>query len=234
MIWRLLRLLYRIALNVDTESKAISRQVMNALRNSPDKKILDVGCGFGRNISMLTKLGLDVTGVEVNPDIVKVNRLAGFNCYSTKEFEASTERYGLILMSHVVEHFSPADLVTFIDSYLDRLHPGGYLLIATPLSSSNFYDDFDHVRPYQPIGLLMVFGGENAQVQYYARTKLELCDVWFRRGPWRGNHFRARYIRSPATRLLQVSDFIAALAFRGSFGLIGRTDGWVGLFRKVA
>ena len=196
-------------------------------------KILDVGCGFGRNMHMMMKLGLDVTGVDVNPEIVKANRLAGLKCYSTDEFKTSDEDYGLILMSHVIEHFSPAELINFMDDYLDRLRPGGYLLIATPLASSNFYDDFDHIRPYQPMGLLMVFGSDNAQVQFYARNKLELRDIWFRRGHFRLNSFRARYIFSPTTRILQIMEFCGALAFRVSGGLIGRTDGWVGLFRKV-
>ncbi len=229
----LLRRLYRTVVNSNAEANAISRFVLHALRNSSDHKILDVGCGYGRNLRMLMKLGLDVTGVDRNQEIVKANRLAGLKCYSREELDAFEGDYGLILMSHVIEHFSPVELINFIDDYLDRLRPGGYLLIATPLASSNFYDDFDHIRPYQPTGLLMVFGSDNAQVQYYARNKLELLDIWFRRGHFRFNYVRARYIFSPKTRILQIIEFFGALAFRASGGLIGRTDGWVGLFRKV-
>jgi SAM-dependent methyltransferase len=228
-----IRSLYRAAVKSDEEVNAISRLVLHAMRNSSDRKILDVGCGYGRNMRMLMKLGLDVTGVDLNQEIVKANRLAGLKCYSREEFDASEGDYGLILMSHVIEHFSPAELINFIDDYLDRLRPGGHLLIATPLASSNFYDDFDHIRPYQPTGLLMVFGSDNAQVQYYARNKLELLDIWFRRGYFRFNYVRARYILSPKTRMLQIIEFFGALAFRVSGGLIGRTDGWVGLFRKI-
>lgn len=197
-------------------------------------RALDVGCGYGRNMKLLRSLGFDVLGVDVNEKIVDSNRSAGFSCVTVTELARNTEKFDLLLMAHVIEHLSPAELVIFLDGYLDRLRPGGHLIIATPLASSNFYDDFDHIRPYQPMGLLMVFGSDNAQVQYYARNKLELRDIWFRRGPFRCNFFRARYIFSPTTRFLQLIDFCGALAFRASGGLIGRTDGWVGLFRKVS
>jgi len=61
-------------------------------------------------------------------------------------------------MSHIIEHFAPHDLLPFIDSYLHRLQPGGRLIICTPLLTKNFYNDFDHVKPYQPVGIGMVFG----------------------------------------------------------------------------
>jgi predicted SAM-dependent methyltransferase len=65
-------------------------------------------------------------------------------------------------MSHVIEHFSPKDLIPFLDDYLDRLKVGGRLVIAIPLLTPYFYDDFDHVKPYHPMGILMVFCADRA------------------------------------------------------------------------
>jgi hypothetical protein len=178
-------------------------------------------------------MGFAATGVDINAAIVQHNRDAGLNCITVEEFERTADQYDVILMSHVIEHFAPKELVEFMDAYLDRLKAGGQLVIATPLISSNFYDDFDHVRPYQPIGLLMVFGPDQAQVQYYARNRLALRDVWFRRSPWRGSYRRARYINGPMSRVLQCFEFLAALGFRASGGLLGRADGWVGRFEKL-
>lgn len=125
-------------------------------------------------------------------------------------------------------------LKEFMDDYLDRLKVGGHLIIATPLMSDYFYDDFDHVKPYQPTGILMVFGGNNAQVQYYARNKLELKDVWFRKSFFRFSHVRSKYIRSAiAGRLLQVFHLCSATLSYLSRGRFGKTDGWIGVFEKV-
>jgi hypothetical protein len=146
--------------------------------------------------------------------------------------DANGGRFDLILMSHVIEHFSPSDLKDFIDGYLDFLVPNGYLVIATPLMSDYFYDDFDHVKPYQPTGILQVFGNDKAQIQYYAKNKLELRDLWFRKGQYRLSFFSANYIKSRKTRLLQAFTFASAFLFLISFGLIGKKDGWVGVFQK--
>lgn len=196
-------------------------------------RVVDVGCGYGSNLRALVSRGYDAVGVEINPVIVKANVIAGLPCLSVEEFSRSPDTYDVVLMSHIIEHLPPHELLTFIDGYLDRLRVGGQLVIATPLLSSNFYDDFDHVRPYQPMGLQMAFGPGEAQIQYYSRNKLLLRDVWFRRSPWRVRYHRARYVFGPTTRFLQAIDLACALLWRLSGGLLGRTDGWVGRFEKT-
>jgi SAM-dependent methyltransferase len=231
---RYLKQAYVSLLASNGEQRHVLGFVERALKEKSGRfKVLDVGCGYGRNLKVLRARGIDAVGVDINEEIVSANRAIGLASQTVDQFKQDTASYGVILMSHVVEHFAPADLLRFVDGYLDRLEAGGGLVIATPLLSNNFYDDFDHVRPYQPMGFQMVFGGQGAQVQYYARNRLVLRDVWFRRSPWRINYHRSRYVFGPVTRLLQALDGAAAAIFRMSFGLLGRTDGWVGWFEKI-
>lgn len=198
-----------------------------------DARILDVGCGYGRYLKLLTDKGLNVVGVEENESIVKHNQSAGLNCVTVKEFTETDDQFDLIIMSHIIEHFPPCELKDFLDSYLDRLKVGGNLIIATPLMSSYFYDDFDHIKPYQPVGIMMVFGEGDAQVQYYARNKLELKDIWFRKSFYRLSYIRGKYISGNfVSRVLQFFHFCSALISCLSRGSIGKVDGWVGVFEK--
>lgn len=225
---------YRAVVANDREARTVQAFIRTAYPGEAKlTRVLDVGCGYGRHLQELSGRGFSAIGVDANPELVRANRKAGFDCLTVEEFSRTQDLYDVLLMSHVIEHFTPKDLVPFLDGYLDRLKVGGRLIIATPLLTRLFYDDFDHVKPYHPIGLLMVFGEGQAQVQYYSRNKLRLEDVWIRRGHWRFAHRRARYINSYVTRLMQIAEFSSALAFRLSGGLIGQADGWVGMFQKV-
>jgi SAM-dependent methyltransferase len=218
--------------NLDGETQQLTRLVLAACA-AAGGRVLDVGCGYGRLLSLLHAAGVEATGVEINPQIAATVRSAGLRCMTAEEFNASQEQYDVVLMSHVIEHFAPAELLSFMDAYLDRLKPGGRLVIATPLMSDYFYDDFDHIRPYQPAGIQMVFGEGAAQVQYYSRNKLALRDLWFRRSPKRISYARARYVPTRAYWILFALDLLASGAFLLSARLFGTTNGWVGVFEKT-
>jgi SAM-dependent methyltransferase len=221
---------YQKVIFSDNEEKKLLAFVAKFAK--PQAKILDLGCGYGRYLRALSNQGYEVVGVELNQQIVQANRQAGLNCVSVDEFQTSTTTYDLIICSHVIEHFNPADLVTLLDAYLTRLEKKGYIIIATPLYSHYFFDDFDHVKPYHPLGLEMVFGANAAQVQYYSENKMQLQDIWFRRSPFVSTFQRSKFIRSPLTRVLQVYDLIMSLLHKVSGGLIGQKDGWVGVYQK--
>ncbi|MCS5707697.1 class I SAM-dependent methyltransferase [Candidatus Berkiella cookevillensis] len=200
---------------------------------SKQHKILDVGCGYGRFLKPLMQKGYQITGVEKNSTIVKANTKDGLKCYDFEVFDKQDEKYNLIILSHIIEHFSPLDLVSFLDYYLNRLTENGYLLIATPLLSNYFHDDFDHVKPYLPTGILMVYGENNAQVQYYSKHKLKLVDLKFRVSPMALRNFSSMYIKTKYTHMIQAIN----LAFVGVYLLtckfVGKRDGWIGVFQKT-
>ncbi|MFL6257143.1 MAG: methyltransferase domain-containing protein [Pyrinomonadaceae bacterium] len=48
--------------------------VARALALSPDRRILDVGCGSGWLSEYFARLGYDVTGIDISPDLIEVAR----------------------------------------------------------------------------------------------------------------------------------------------------------------
>jgi SAM-dependent methyltransferase len=219
-----------------TEEFHLTRFLRRA-REQGARTILDVGCGYGRYLGLAQQAGLVPTGVDVNPTHREHVKRLGLSCYSPEEAQALDARWDAMLMAHVIEHFSPAELLKLLDSYLDRLSERGFLVIATPTDWPRFLADFDHVRAYYPESLLQVFGDGASQLQYHARNRLALLDVGVRKhagiprdaslGEWRAQGIAAR-----SFDMLRVG--LARTAFVLTRGLAGGvTSGWVGLFQKV-
>jgi len=194
------------------------------------KSILDVGCGYGRNLKPAAQRGHDVTGVEVNRQIVDTLAGDGYTVYHPDDLP--DRRYDMIIMAHIIEHFAPEALFELMNHYLDYLKDGGHLYIATPLLHPYFYVDFDHVRPYHPRGVQMVFDGTGAQVQYYGRHRLELVDVKFRRVP-RSIQYSAPQLLGRRAPAVTAYNLASGLAYHASGGLISRISGWMGVWQKV-
>jgi len=201
------------------------------LQRSPE--VLDVGTGYGDMLELLNEEKFKTTGVEINSMMVNYCRGKGLNCLTPKEFEETSTIYDIIIMSQVIEHFSPSSLFQFIDGYLDRLHMEGFLLIATPLMSPNFYDDFDHVRPYTPQAIYQAFVAEKPKIKYISRNRLKTFKIQRGKSRLRPSESHALYLMQHPL-IAKCEDRVASLLFRVSGGVIGRTDTWFGLFRKKA
>ncbi|MGB0863133.1 MAG: class I SAM-dependent methyltransferase, partial [Saprospiraceae bacterium] len=79
------------------------------------KKVLDLGCGQGRDAIALAKLGFDVTGIDISKvGIDQMNVIATSNNLSLKGFIADIflfddfEKYDIVLLNSMF-HFSKND-----------------------------------------------------------------------------------------------------------------------------
>lgn len=107
------------------------------------------------------------------------------------------------------------------------------MIVATPLLWKGFYWDFDHIKPYHPIGFNMVFGKDNAQVQYYGSVQLELKDIWFRKIPHQVHFCRGIYVKCWGSYVCYLVNLLYSLLYKVSFGCIGVTNGWLAVYSKM-
>jgi len=72
----------------------------------PDSKALDIGCGNGKFILSMNKLGWEMKGIDFNCNAVETCQKAGLNVYlgdlSSVSFEDNS--FDLISVRHVIEH----------------------------------------------------------------------------------------------------------------------------------
>lgn len=201
---------------------------------SRESKVLEVGCGKCSKTRLLKKIGFkSILGVEKNSELVLSAVENGFHVVDVNTFEKDYchEEYDLLILSHIIEHFSFENMISFVNGYLKCIKPGGIILIATPVLHNHFWLDLDHIKPYYPHGIKNFFGSSDEQVQFLSPYKLKLKDIRFRRGPFK--------IKLSRSLLLKKNDipplffnFMSAILFKFSKGIIGHTTGWVGLYKK--
>lgn len=243
MVLSIKKFLHNIASEIDKllicrdREKQLVKFVIDA-KLPTDARILDVGCGYGKNMRLLKRYTpyINLEGVDINPDMVAKNREQGLDCFTVEKFRSMEDDNMMLcdgmLFSHVIEHFQPEALKEFIEYYLGFLKPGGVVIISTPLMWKGFYWDFDHIKPYHPVGLNMVFGNNDAQVQYYSNVNLKLKDIWFGRIPYITHYHRGLYVKSLTSWWWRIVNWCYAILFKISFGIIGFYQNWMAVYIK--
>jgi O-antigen chain-terminating methyltransferase len=120
------------------------------------RNVLDLGCGRGEFVDLLSEKGVKVMGVDSSRDMVDFCRDRGLSVVLSDIFDylggLDDESVDGIFASQVIEHFGPEDALRLIRLCRKKLMSGGVIVFETvnpncPEALSNFYLDPSHVRP---------------------------------------------------------------------------------------
>lgn len=127
------------------------------------REILDLGCGRGEALEVLSARGIPCSGVDSNVEMVDRCREKGFKAEVGDLFSAlegrSEASLGGIVSFHVIEHLPAAGLDRLARLAWRALAPGGVLVLETPnpmsmvVGASRFWIDPTHKRPVHPESL---------------------------------------------------------------------------------
>jgi 2-polyprenyl-3-methyl-5-hydroxy-6-metoxy-1,4-benzoquinol methylase len=129
--------------------------------------VIDVGCGRGEFLQLLTELGVTASGVEIDADLVDQARAAGFTAalgdgvaHIAAQPDASL---GGIVLLQVIEHLTPQAAADLVAIARHKLRPGGMIVVETVNPQSlytfahSFYLDPTHANPVHPAYLKFLF-----------------------------------------------------------------------------
>jgi SAM-dependent methyltransferase len=150
--------------------------VAEASANRPDLLALDLGCGRGEFLDLLTSAGLRCEGIDSNSEMIRLCRESGFiaKVFDALEYLQSlpSESRACISMIHTAEHFPFDYLHALVREAHRTLVSHGILIIETPnpenflMGGCDFYIDPTHTRPIPPSQLQFVLEYEG-----FSRTK---------------------------------------------------------------
>ena len=123
-------------------------------------EVLDLGCGRGEALEVLSAHGISCSGVDSNVEMVSRCREKGFQAEVGDLFSAlggrSEGSLGGVVSFHVIEHLPAAELERLSRLAWRVLEPGGVLVLETPnpvsmvVGASRFWIDPTHKRPVHP------------------------------------------------------------------------------------
>ena len=122
--------------------------------------VLDIGCGRGEFIDLLTAHGVPARGIDLNHEMAELCRARGLNVTEADAVGYLTSlpdgSLGGIFAAQVVEHLEPAYLLRLLDLAFEKLQPGGTLVLETlnPACWTAFFEsyirDITHRWPLHP------------------------------------------------------------------------------------
>ncbi len=126
----------------------------------PGFPVLDIGCGRGEWLQLLSDRGLAARGVDSNPTFAAQIRALGLEVVEGDAIEYLTaapgDSVGAVTAFHIVEHLEINALLALIREAYRVVRPGGVVVFETPnpenlvVGSCSFYHDPTHRRPIPP------------------------------------------------------------------------------------
>jgi SAM-dependent methyltransferase len=170
------------ARDAEIQAKFLFKQLAFAIKIAElnkfkDKKILEIGSGFGTLAKLLSEAGFkNYRGIEVDKDMAEfTNRNIG-NCFQNitlEEFAQNTEeKFDLIFSFEVLEHLP--DPLAGIGSIKKLLNEGGVFIGTSPFPfKKNVLADRTHLFVLHPLNWQKLFLRKNfRQVQIFPMSHL--------------------------------------------------------------
>jgi len=146
--------------------------------------VLDLGCGRGELLDLLTSRGVVAYGVDTSAEHVRRCRERGLDVRAEdarSHLASLPERsLGAVTAIQLVEHLGIGQLVEIVELAARALRPGGLLVLETQnpenvvVGASDFYLDPTHERPLPPalLGFLVAARGfGEVEVRRFARAE---------------------------------------------------------------
>lgn len=158
---------------IRTRVAAYLPTIRDAGAGTPERPIVDLGCGRGEWLELLVAEGLTARGADTNVATVAESRARGLD---VAEADAITHlrslpdgSCGAVTAFHLVEHLAFAAVVALVDEIVRVLQPGGIMILETPnptnlvVGAASFYIDPTHGRPLHPETMRFLAGARGLE-----------------------------------------------------------------------
>lgn len=137
--------------------------------------VLDIGCGRGEFLAVVTETGLKAIGIDMNKSMVDRAKSLGFTAYENDALsyllKQKSSSHAVISGFHLVEHIPFPALLKIFEECYRVIHPDGFIIFETPnpknlvVGTSSFYLDPSHIKPIPPELLAFALEAQGFETQ---------------------------------------------------------------------
>jgi SAM-dependent methyltransferase len=123
-------------------------------------RVVDLGCGDGDFVALLSEQGIEALGVDLDPRCCSEAQARGVNvvCQDVFDYLRQAQESSLdgIFSAHLVEHLAYPQVISLLELSWRALREGGVIVLTTPNVRAlyphleSFYMHFGHVSFYHP------------------------------------------------------------------------------------
>lgn len=177
------------------------KNLLKLLKINKSSKVLEVGFGNGSFLGFMSRKGFDISGVEINNNLVDLAKRHNFVVFDSIDKIDSSIKFDCIVLFDVLEHILEDDVEHFLERISSNLHKSGSIFLrfpngSSPLGLENQHGDISHCNIVTM-----------PKLNYWC-SNLSLR-VSFVRGDIRPFIFRHNYLKMPSRILRIILHFIA-------------------------
>ena len=174
----------------DVFHRFFEERLKNIIKVNPNiNSLLDIGSGYGFFLDYIREKIPNVSGLELDPDVMKYARdKLGLNVMSERiEYFESSERFDCITMCDVLEHL--IDPVAVLERCWNLLSSGGVIFIQVPnlvgfkLPFGHGWGLPHHIWQFGPRSLIKLVENCGFSVHHWYTGVLGVIGVYKREGP---------------------------------------------------
>ena len=148
------------------------------------QNVIDLGCGRGEFLSLLTEHNIDAQGVDNYPEFVEMCKLKNLKITEDDaiHFLSTQKKTGGIFAGQLIEHLTITQIVELCQLAYEKLESGSSIIMETPnprclsIYTNAFYMDPSHQKPLHPFTMQYI-------VEKAGFTKVEILYTDASRSP---------------------------------------------------